>query len=293
MGLEKRLKRMAEQGLAPALQILFRQRTPNPRTAPRGHDNEGNPSARQIFPSDNHASRLTRAYGPSINGLQLRRERRMPLKLVVANKAYSSWSLRPWILMAHFHIPFEEVVIPMDQPDTREKMLKYAPTGKCPSLHDRKIAIWESLAIVEYLAEAYPEKAIWPRGRAARAHARSISNEMHAGFLALRQACPTNFRRRPKAISFSEDVLADVARIEALWAGARAVFGKAGPFLFGRFSAADAMYAPVVNRFHAYDVPVRKETRAYMAAVMNLPAWKAWIADAEAEPWRIERYEAI
>ena len=217
----------------------------------------------------------------------------MPLKLIVANKAYSSWSLRPWILLAHFKIPFEEAVIPMDLPDTRANMLKYAPTAKCPSLHDGKVAVWESLAIMEYVAEAFPEKAIWPRARAARALARSLANEMHAGFMALRQACPTNFRRKPKSIALGDDVRADVARIEAAWAEAREAFGRTGPFLFSRFSAADAMFAPVVNRFHAYDIPVAKTTRAYMEAMMGLPAWKAWIADAEAEPWRIEKYEAI
>ena len=217
----------------------------------------------------------------------------MPLKLVVANKAYSSWSLRPWILLAHFKIPFEEVVIQMGRPETRETMLKYAPTGKCPSLHDGKIAVWESLAIMEYVAELYPEKAIWPRGKAARACARSIATEMHGGFPALRQALPTNFRRAPKAVALSDAVRSDIARIEDAWAHARDDFGKAGPFLFGRFSAADAMYAPVVNRFHAYAVPVAPATRAYMDAVMALPAWKAWIADGEAEPWRIDEYEAI
>jgi len=217
----------------------------------------------------------------------------MTLKLVVANKAYSSWSLRPWILLAHFKIPFEEVVIPMDQPETRATMLKYAPTGKCPSLHDGRIAVWESLAIIDYVAETFPEKAIWPRGKAARAHARSLAAEMHAGFAALRQACPTNFRRKPKAIPLGDEVLADAARIETAFAHARETFGGAGPFLFGRFSAADAMFAPVVNRFHAYDFRVAKTTRAYMEAMMALPAWKAWIADAEAEPWRIERYEAV
>jgi glutathione S-transferase len=217
----------------------------------------------------------------------------MALKLVVANKAYSSWSLRPWILLAHFKIPFEDVVIPMDQPETRASMLEHAPTGKCPSLHDGKISVWESLAIVEYVAELYPEKPIWPRGKAARAHARSLASEMHAGFTALRQACPTNFRRKPKAIPLSDEVRADVARMEEAWADSRERFGKAGPFLFGRFSAADAMFAPVVNRFHAYDIPVGGMTRAYMDAMMALPAWKAWIADAEAEPWRIERYEAV
>jgi glutathione S-transferase len=211
----------------------------------------------------------------------------VPLKLILANKAYSSWSLRPWILLAQLKIPFEEVIIPMDQPETRGSMLKYAATGKCPSLHDGKIAIWESLAIIEYLAEAYP------KGKAARAHARSLASEMHAGFVALRQACPTNFRRPVKAIPLSDEVRADVARIEAAWAYARATFGRGGAFLFGRFSAADAMFAPVVNRLHVYDVSVSTQTRAYMEAMMALPAWKARIADARAEPWRIERYDVI
>jgi glutathione S-transferase len=217
----------------------------------------------------------------------------MPLKLILANKAYSSWSLRPWILLAHFKIPFEEVVIPMDEPETRANMLTYAPSGKCPSLHDGKTAVWESLAIIEYVAETHPEKAIWPRAKTARAHARSLANEMHAGFGALRQACPTNFRRPVSAVALNEEVRADVARIEEAWAHARETFGKAGHYLFGGFSAADAMFAPVVNRFHVYDIPVSKPTRAYMETIRALPAWKAWIAAAEAEPWRIERYDAI
>ncbi len=217
----------------------------------------------------------------------------MPLKLILANKAYSSWSLRAWILLAHFKIPFDEVVIPLDEPETRASILKYAPNGKCPSLHEGGIAVWESLAIMEYVAEAYPEKAIWPRGKGARAHARSLASEMHAGFGALREACPTNFRRPVRAIPLSEAVRADAARIEAAWRHARATFGKAGLFLFGRFSAADAMFAPVVNRFHVYDFPVSKPTRAYMEAIMALPAWKAWIAAAAAEPWRIAKYEAV
>ena len=217
----------------------------------------------------------------------------MPLKLIVVNKAYSSWSLRPWILLAHFHIPFEEVVIPMDQPDTRERILEHSPTGKCPALRDGAIEVWESLAIIEYLAEKYPDKAIWPRPKGARAHARAISNEMHAGFQALRQHCPTQFLRPVRKIALTPQVEADVARIEAAWANARTRYGKAGPFLFGKFSAGDAMYAPVVNRFHTYDVPVSRATRDYMDAVMALPAWKAWIKDAEAETWRLEKYERI
>lgn len=217
----------------------------------------------------------------------------MPFKLVIANKAYSSWSLRPWILLAHFKIPFEEVVIPMAEPGTRAEMLKYAPTGKCPSLHDGRISVWESLAIMEYVAELHPEKAIWPRGKAARAHARSLASEMHAGFRALREDAPCNFRRAPKALALSDAARDDIARIEAAWAHARETFGEAGPFLFGRFSAADAMFAPVVNRLHVYAVPVAPATLAYMEAMMALPAWKAWISGAEAEPWRIEHYEAL
>ena len=217
----------------------------------------------------------------------------MPLKLVIANKAYSSWSLRPWILLAHFKIPFEEVVIPLDRPETQAMILEHSPTGRVPVLRDGAITVWESLAIAEYVAEIHPERAIWPRGKAARAHARSLANEMHAGFQAMRQHCPMNFRRPARAIALTEAVEADMARIEAAWAHARENFGKAGRFLFGRFSAADAMFAPVVNRFHTYDVPVSRANRAYMDAVMALPAWKAWIADAEAEPWRTEKYEAV
>ena len=214
-----------------------------------------------------------------------------PLKLVIGNKAYSSWSLRAWILLAQFKIPFEELLIPLDRPETRAMILEHSPSGKLPALRDGAIAVFESLAIVEYVAEIFPHKAIWPRGKAARAHARSLASEMHAGFTALRRDCPCNFRRPVSAIALGEAVEADMARIEAAWAHARENFGRAGPFLFGRFSAADAMFAPVVNRFHVYDVPVSRATRAYMDAIMALPAWKAWVADAEAEPWRIERDE--
>ena len=180
------------------------------------------------------------------------------------------------VLLAQLKIPFEEVIIPMDQPETRASMLKYAPTGKCPSLQDGKIAIWESLAIVEYLAEAYPEKTVWPKGKAARAHARSLASEMHAGFVALRQACPTNFRRPVKAIALGDEVRADVARIEAAWAHARATFGRGGPFLFGRFSVADCFYAPVVTRFQTYALPLPAAAQSYSEAILEHPAMRGF-----------------
>ena len=217
----------------------------------------------------------------------------MTLHLHIANKAYSSWSLRPWLLLTKFGIPFDETVIPMYRPETGARMLAVSPNGKMPCLHDGAIVIPESLAIVEFVAETHPDLAIWPRDRAARALARAISSEMHAGFMKLRQACPTNFRRRPKAIPLDAGVRADVDRIEAIWADARARFGQGGPFLFGAFSAADAMYAPVVNRLDAYAIPVTPASRAYMEAVMALPSWRVWVAGAEAEPWHHAGYDDI
>ena len=217
----------------------------------------------------------------------------MPLKLIIANKAYSSWSLRPWILMTHFNIPFEEVVIPLDQHDTREKLLAYSPSGKAPALIDGDAAMWESLAILEYLAEKYPKRPIWPETRPARAMARALAAEMHAGFQSLRLHLPTNFRRPVRARELTEEAARDLARIEAAWSSTRRRFGRGGPFLFGPFCAADAMFAPVVNRLHTYAVPVTPQTRTYMDAIMALPAWQQWTREAAAEPWHVERYENI
>ena len=217
----------------------------------------------------------------------------MGLKLVIANKAYSSWSQRPWLLMKQFGIPFEEIVIPMGRPETRAEMLAHAPTGKCPSLKDGSITIWDSLAIIEYLAESFPDLAIWPRDKAARAMARSIAAEMHSGFQNLRMQYPANYRRAVRKMAPNDEARADIARVEAAWRTARAHFGAGGPFLFGAFCAADAMYAPVVNRLHVYDAPVAGDTRAYMDAMMALPAWKEWQAGAEAEPWSMLKYDSL
>ena len=215
----------------------------------------------------------------------------MTLTLTIGNKAYSSWSLRPWILLRHFGILFDEQVIPLYEPISSLKIQRHSPSGKVPALAADDVLVWDSLSIIEFVAETYSDLPIWPADRSARAMARSLSAEMHAGFLPLRRACPTNFRRAPKPVVISDEVQRDVYRIEASWAAARARWGQGGPFLFGRFTAADAMFAPVVNRFHVYAIDVSPETRAYMDAVMALPAWQAWIADAKQEPWTIDSFE--
>jgi glutathione S-transferase len=182
--------------------------------------------------------------------------------LVIANKAYSSWSFRPWILMRHFGIAFDEVVIPMAQENTRADMLRFSPAGKCPALHDGEIVVWDSLAIIEYVAELHPRTPIWPRLRAARAQARSLAAEMHSGFAGLRGLLPMNMCRKVKNRELTPEASADVARLEQAFGQARREFGQAGVFLFGDFSAADAMFAPVVNRLHGYAVAVTPGTRA-------------------------------
>jgi len=213
------------------------------------------------------------------------------LTLIIGNKNYSSWSLRPWIAMKVTGIAFEEVVIPLYEPDSREQILKYSPAGKVPVLIDGDAAIWESLAILEYLAEKFPAAHLWPADATARGLARTIACEMHAGFQALRRACPMNLWLPVKPRPQGDEVMADVARIEALWSDCRARFGKGGPFLFGAFGAADAMYAPVVARFHSYGIPVTATTRAYMDAVMALPAWAQWCEAALKEPWIMRHNE--
>lgn len=207
------------------------------------------------------------------------------LHLVIGNKNYSSWSLRPWMALTMAAIPFTETVILLDQPDTRANIAKHSKAGRVPVLYHGKQAIWESLAILEYLAEVFPDKALWPRSRAARALARCVSSEMHAGFSALRNACPMNLRRPPKAVPLSDAAIADIGRIEQIWRQCRAQHGKSGKFLFGRFSNADAMFAPVVTRFDTYAIKVAKDTRAYMETVMATKAFIAWRDAASKEPW--------
>lgn len=213
------------------------------------------------------------------------------MHLTIANKLYSSWSLRPWLVMKAFGIPFEETVIPMYRPDSKARMLAVSPTGKVPCLADGDITVWESLAIIEYLAEKFPDEPIWPRDTKARAHARSAANEMHAGFQALRKACPMNLGKRFAVKDRGPEVAADVARISALWKEARCAFGAGGPFLYGSFSAADAMFVPVVTRLDTYQIEVDAETRSYMDAVLSHPAFVAWRDAALQEPWHVPHYE--
>jgi glutathione S-transferase len=214
------------------------------------------------------------------------------LKLVIANKLYSSWSLRPWLVMTAFSIPFEEIQIPLREPDSRARVLEFSPSGKVPALVDGDGTIWESLAIIEYLAEKFPDRAIWPKDARARAHARSISNEMHGGFQTLRQSCPMHLGARFATPPMTDPLKANVDRIEDIWSEARNRFGAGGPYLFGAFSAADAMYAPIATRFETFEIPVREVTRTYMDTILAHPGVVAWREAALKEPWKIPEYAA-
>lgn len=214
------------------------------------------------------------------------------LKLVIANKLYSSWSMRPWLVAKAFGVPFEEVVIPLRQPETVASITAISPAGKVPILIDGLITVWDSLAIIEYLAELYPDKAIWPTNKALRAHARSISAEMHSGFQPLRQSCPMNLGKRFQPPAMTDDLKSAVARVEQIFETARLQSSTGGPYLFGDFCAADAMFLPVVTRLDTYQLPVSADTRAYMDIAMAHPAFVEWRSKALTEPWTIADYEA-
>src|SRR6201995_3244669 len=199
----------------------------------------------------------------------------MTLKLVIGNKNYSSWSMRPWLALRASNIPFEEIFIPLytDNPADKERILSFTGSGKVPCLIDGDVTVWDSLSIIEYVAERFPEAKLWPEDRAARAHARSISAEMHSGFLPLRNECGMNLHRRIRSVALSADAEANVARVQELWTECRERYGKLGPYLFGPFTAADAMYAPVVHRFRTYAIKVSGPVAAYMETMMALPAF--------------------
>lgn len=214
-----------------------------------------------------------------------------PLTLVIGNKNYSSWSMRPWLLMRQAGIPFDEVRIPLYTPESAATLAKWSPSGKVPALHGDNIVVWDSLAICETLAERFPDRDLWPRDPLARAVAHSISAEMHSGFAALREQMSMNIRAHWPGQGRTTASLADVARILAIWTDCRARFGAGGDFLFGRFSIADAMYAPVVLRFQTYGVALDGPAKGYAEAILALPALREWVADAVAETERIEAFE--
>lgn len=206
----------------------------------------------------------------------------MALILIIGNKNYSSWSLRSWLTLKQSGLTFEEVRIPLDLPDTHTRILEYSPSGRVPALRQDNLTIWESLAICEYIAELVPDRHLWPTDPAARAVARAVSAEMHAGFSNLRAEMPMDCRARRSQAPTSA-VQQDIDRIFVLWQACRQQFGQGGEFLFGEFSIADAMFAPVTSRFVTYDVALTPTAQAYINAVWGLPAMQEWLSAAEAE----------
>jgi glutathione S-transferase len=208
------------------------------------------------------------------------------LEIVIGTKAWSSWSLRPWLALKATGQPFKETLVELRRPDTKAKILKHSPAGFVPILKHGPLTVWESLAICEYLAEAFPRARLWPADRAARAIARSVATEMHGGFAPLRAAMSMDVKARHPAPATTPELAANIARVTEIWRdcrkrfGARARGAQAGPFLFGRFSIADCMYAPVTTRFTTYGVKVDPVSAAYIEAVAAHPAMKEWIAAA-------------
>ncbi len=212
----------------------------------------------------------------------------MNYRLVIGDKNISSWSLRPWLAMRHAGIPFTEVSIKLRQPDSKAQILRHSPSGKVPALLAEGLAIWDSLAILEYVAETHPAASLWPAEPMARALARSVSAEMHSGFAALREHCPMDLLARAPMATLPETVAAEVARIVALWRDCRRRFGASGPLLFGGFTAADAMYAPVASRFRTYLPDLARygddgTAQAYVDALFALPAMTDWEEGARRE----------
>jgi glutathione S-transferase len=218
------------------------------------------------------------------------------MKLIIGNKNYSSWSLRGWLACKQSGLAFEEIQVPLygdDWEAQKKNREDIAPSsGKVPVLWDGDAVVWDSLAIIDYLADKVGRDRFWPKADDARAMARSMVAEMHSGYLALRRECPMNIRKRDENAKISADARADIVRILTLWAEARARFGRGGPFLFGTFCAADVIYAPVVSRFLTYGVPVPGFAAAYMQAVWEHEWLQDWVAAAEREDWVIEQYEA-
>ena len=213
------------------------------------------------------------------------------LTLVIGNKNYSSWSLRPWLLLKQAGIAFKEIRLPFGSELFQREIGKYSPSGLVPVLKDGSVTIWDSLAIAEYVAELFLEKNLWPRDRHARATARSVSAEMHSGFVSLRTHMNMNCRGHFPGKGMTPEVQTDIQRIQKIWEECRAQFGSGGDFLFGRFTIADAMYATVTFRFVTYGVPLSPVAQAYVTTLQALPAMKEWLAAAKVETEVIAQYE--
>lgn len=208
------------------------------------------------------------------------------MKLLIGNRNYSSWSLRPWLVLRHFDLPFEDEVLMLSGEGWRETLAARSPTGKVPVLIDGDLAIPETLAIIEYLADKFPEKQIWPADQRDRALARAAASEMHASFTALRSNAPMNLRASHPGKVDADLVRKDLHRIEQLWGDFLSRSG--GPFLFGSFSAADAMFAPVATRIRTYALPISDTAAGYVEAIYSLPAFQDWLALASHEPWVVD-----
>lgn len=213
------------------------------------------------------------------------------LTLVTGNRNYSSWSLRPWLLLRYFNIPFKEVRIPLYREGSQEALSRWSPSGLVPVLRHADFAVWDSLAICEYLQDLYPDYPLWPQDMRARAVARSVAAEMHSGFAALRESMPMNCRRAFPGKGLTTGTRTDIRRVAAIWRACREKYGAGGPLLFGEFSIADAMYAPVALRFRTYAVQLDEVCAAYAAAILSLPAMQEWIASAEVEAEVLEEFE--
>jgi len=208
------------------------------------------------------------------------------LKLLIGNRNYSSWSLRPWLVLKHFDIPFEDEVLQLQGEGFRDVLAQRSPTGRVPVLEDGELKVVETIAIIEYLADRFPDKAIWPHPIGHRALARAAAAEMHSAFLSLRNHAPMNLRASHPGKVDVDAVVKDLHRLETLWGGLLAASG--GPFLFGTFTAADAMFAPVATRIRTYELPVSDMAAGYVEAIYSLPAFQDWLALALREPWIID-----
>ena len=208
------------------------------------------------------------------------------MKLLIGNRNYSSWSLRPWLVLKHFEIPFEDEVLQLTGPGFRDILAQRSPTGRVPLLIDGELMVPETIAIIEYLADRYPDKPIWPEDIIDRALARAAAAEMHGGFTSIRSHAPMNLRASHPGKVSADAIVKDLHRIETLWG--ELLHKSGGPFLFGQFTAADAMFAPVATRIRTYALPVSDGASAYVEAIYSLPAFQAWLTLALKEPWVVD-----